>query len=64
MNNFKINRMYDTDEIAIEKLRKREIDGMVFTDLYPSNFLDKVIGNDFEKTFFISLMVIMIMLVF
>jgi TRAP-type uncharacterized transport system substrate-binding protein len=53
MNNFKINRIYDTDEIAIEKLRKREIDGMVFTDLYPSNFLDKVIGNDFEKTFFI-----------
>ena len=53
LNNFKIQRYYDTDEIAIEKLRNREIDGMVFTDLYPSNFLDRIIGNDFEKTFFI-----------
>jgi hypothetical protein len=51
LNDIKIKRYYDSDEIAIEKLRNREIDGMIFTDLYPSNFLDKIIGNDFEKTF-------------
>ena len=51
LNDIKVKRYYDNDNIAIEKLRNREIDGMVFTDLYPSNFLDKIIGNDFEKTF-------------
>ena len=51
LNDIKVKRYYDNDDIAIEKLRNREIDGMVFTDLYPSNFLDKIIGNDFEKTF-------------
>ncbi len=53
LNNFKINRYYDSDDIAIEKLRKKEIDAMIFTDLYPSNFLNKIFENDFEKTFFI-----------
>ena len=52
-NDIKIERYYDSDEIAIKKLRNREIDGMIFTDLYPSNFLDKIIENDIEKTFFI-----------
>ena len=51
LNDIKVKRYYDDDETAIEKLRNLEIDGMVFTDLYPSNFLDKIIGNDFEKTF-------------
>ena len=53
LNNVKINRYYDDDKIAIEKLRNREIDGMIFTDLFPSNFLNKIIENDLEKTFFI-----------
>jgi TRAP-type uncharacterized transport system substrate-binding protein len=47
----KISRYYDDDNTAIDKLRNREIDGMVFTDLYPSNFLNKIIENDLEKTF-------------
>jgi len=51
LNDIKVKRYYDNDEIAIEKLRNREIDGMIFTDLYPSNFLDKIIGNDIDKTF-------------
>ena len=51
LHDIKVKKYYDNDNIAIEKLRNREIDGMVFTDLYPSNFLDKIIGNDFEKTF-------------
>ena len=53
LNNFKIKRYYDTDEIAIEKLRNKEIDGMVFTDLYPSNFLNEKFGNSLNQTFFI-----------
>jgi TRAP-type uncharacterized transport system substrate-binding protein len=53
LNNFTIKRYYDTDEIAIEKLRNREIDGMIFTDLYPSNFLNKKFGNNLNQTFFI-----------
>ena len=51
LHDIKVKKYYDNDDIAIEKLRNLEIDGMVFTDLYPSNFLDKIIGNDFEKTF-------------
>ena len=47
----KVSRYYDDDNTAIDKLRNREIDGMVFTDLYPSNFLNKIIENDLEKTF-------------
>jgi TRAP-type uncharacterized transport system substrate-binding protein len=53
LNDIKIERFYDYDEIAIKKLQNREIDGMVFTDLYPSNFLDKIIGNNIENNFFI-----------
>lgn len=53
LNNFKINRYYDSDEIAIEKLRNKEIDGMIFTDLYPSNFLNEKIGNNLNQTFII-----------
>ena len=53
LNDIKIERFYDSDEIAIKKLQNREIDGMVFTDLYPSNFLDKIIGDNIENNFFI-----------
>ena len=53
LNNFKIERRYDKDLIAIEKLQNREIDGIIFTDLYPSNILNKIIGNNLEKSFFI-----------
>jgi TRAP-type uncharacterized transport system substrate-binding protein len=53
LKNFKIKRYYDTDKIAIEKLRNREIDGMIFTDLYPSNFLNNEFGNSLNQTFFI-----------
>ena len=53
LNNFKIERRYDKDLIAIDKLQNREIDGMIFTDLYPSNILNKIIGNNLEKTLFI-----------
>jgi TRAP-type uncharacterized transport system substrate-binding protein len=53
LNNFKIERRYDKDLIAIKKLQNREIDGMIFTDLYPSNILNKIIGNNIEKTLFI-----------
>jgi len=53
LNNIKINRFYDNDSVAIEKLRNKEIDGMVFTDLYPSNFLNKIFEDDLDKTFFI-----------
>jgi TRAP-type uncharacterized transport system substrate-binding protein len=53
LNNFTIKRYYYTDEIAIEKLRNKEIDGMIFTDLYPSNFLNKKFGNNLNQTFFI-----------
>jgi TRAP-type uncharacterized transport system substrate-binding protein len=53
LNNFKIERRYDKDLIAIDKLQNKEIDGMIFTDLYPSNILNKIIGNNIEKTLFI-----------
>jgi TRAP-type uncharacterized transport system substrate-binding protein len=53
LNNFKIDRFFDDDEVAIEKLRNQEIDGMVFTDLYPSNFLNKLFEDGLDKTFFI-----------
>jgi TRAP-type uncharacterized transport system substrate-binding protein len=53
LNNFKIKRFYDDDQVAIEKLRNQQIDGMVFTDLYPSNFLNKIFEEDLNKTFFI-----------
>ena len=53
LNNFKIERRYDKDLVAFEKLQNREIDGMIFTDLYPSNILNKIIGNNLEKIFFI-----------
>ena len=53
LNNIKIERFYDDDQVAIEKLRNQEIDGMVFTDLYPSNFLNKIFEEDLDKTFFI-----------
>ena len=53
LNNFKIERFYDDDQVAIEKLRNQQIDGMVFTDLYPSNFLNKIFEDDLDKTFFI-----------
>jgi TRAP-type uncharacterized transport system substrate-binding protein len=48
--NIKIKKYYDDDDIAIKKLINLEIDGMVFTDLYPSNFLNKIIGNDLNNT--------------
>ena len=53
LNNIKIERFYDDDQVAIEKLRNQQIDGMVFTDLYPSNFLNKIFEEDLDKTFFI-----------
>jgi TRAP-type uncharacterized transport system substrate-binding protein len=53
LNNFNIERFYDDDQVAIEKLRNKQIDGMVFTDLYPSNFLNKIFEQDLDKTFFI-----------
>jgi TRAP-type uncharacterized transport system substrate-binding protein len=53
LNNFKIERFYDDDKVAIEKLRNQQIDGMVFTDLYPSKFLNKIFEEDLDKTFFI-----------
>jgi TRAP-type uncharacterized transport system substrate-binding protein len=53
LNNIKIERFYDDDQVAIEKLRNKQIDGMVFTDLYPSNFLNKIFEEDLDKTFFI-----------
>ena len=53
MNNINIERFYDDDQVAIEKLRNKQIDGMVFTDLYPSNFLNKIFEEDLDKTFFI-----------
>lgn len=53
LNNFKIERFYDDDQVAIEKLRNKQIDGMVFTDLYPSNFLNKIFEDDLDNTFFI-----------
>ena len=53
LNNFKIERFYDDDKVAIEKLRNQQIDGMVFTDLYPSNFLNKIFEDDLDNTFFI-----------
>ena len=53
LNNIKIERLYDNDQDAIEKLRNKQIDGMVFTDLYPSNFLNKIFEDDLNDTFFI-----------
>ena len=53
MHEIKINKYYYDDDIAIQKLLNQEIDGMIFTDLYPSNFLDKLIENDLSKTFVI-----------
>ena len=53
LNNIKIERFYDDDQVAIEKLRNKQIDGIVFTDLYPSNFLNKIFEEDLDKTFFI-----------
>ena len=53
LNNFKIERFYDDDKVAIEKLRNQQIDGMVFTDLYPSNFLNKIFEDEINNTFFI-----------
>jgi TRAP-type uncharacterized transport system substrate-binding protein len=53
LNNIKIQRFYDSDEVAIQKLKNTEIDGMIFTDLYPSNFLNKIIGNNIQNNLFI-----------
>ena len=53
LNNIKIERFYDDDQVAIEKLRNQQIDGMVFTDLYPSNFLNKIFEDEINNTFFI-----------
>jgi TRAP-type uncharacterized transport system substrate-binding protein len=53
LNDFKIERFYDDDKVAIEKLRNQQIDAMVFTDLYPSNFLNKIFEDDLDNTFFI-----------
>ena len=53
LNNIKIQRFYDKDLIAIKKLQNKEIDGMIFTDLYPSNFLNNIIQNNIENDLFI-----------
>lgn len=45
----KVNKFNYSSEIAIQKLVSGEIDGMFFTDLYPSQFLDKVILDDLTK---------------
>jgi TRAP-type uncharacterized transport system substrate-binding protein len=50
LHNIQIKKYYDNDDIAIKKLINLEIDGMVFTDLYPSNFLNKIIGNDLNNS--------------
>ena len=50
MHDIQIKKYYDDDDIAIEKLVNLEIDGMIFTDLYPSNFLNKIIGNDLNNS--------------
>jgi len=53
LNNIKIERLYDNDQVAIKKLRNKQIDGMLFTDLYPSKFLNKIFENDLDNKFFI-----------
>ena len=53
LNDIKIQRFYDSDEKAIEKLQNKEIDGMIFTDLYPSNFLNNIIQNNIQNDLFI-----------
>jgi len=50
LHDIQIKKYYDDDDIAIEKLVNLEIDGMIFTDLYPSNFLNKIIGNDLNNS--------------
>lgn len=55
INNLKINNdieitpSYLDNEASFKKLAKGEIDGMFFTDLYPSQLLDKYIMDDIEK---------------
>jgi len=53
LNDIKIQRFYDKDIIAIKKLQNKEIDGMIFTDLYPSNFLNNIIQNNIQNDLFI-----------
>jgi TRAP-type uncharacterized transport system substrate-binding protein len=53
LNDIKIQRFYDSDEMAIKKLQNKEIDGMIFTDLYPSNFLNNIIQNNIQNDLFI-----------
>jgi TRAP-type uncharacterized transport system substrate-binding protein len=53
LNDAKVKRFYDSDEVAIKKLQNKEIDGMIFTDLYPSNFLNNIIENNIQNDLFI-----------
>ncbi len=53
LNDIKIQRFYDKDIVAIKKLQNKEIDGMIFTDLYPSNFLNNIIQNNIQNDLFI-----------
>jgi TRAP-type uncharacterized transport system substrate-binding protein len=53
LNDIKIQRFYDNDITAIKKLQNKEIDGMIFTDLYPSNFLNNIIQNNIQNDLFI-----------
>jgi TRAP-type uncharacterized transport system substrate-binding protein len=48
-DDIKVNRFNYPSQTAIEKLVSGEIDGMFFTDLYPSEFLDRIIVNDLTK---------------
>lgn len=59
VNNLKINNdleitpSYYGNEEAFEKLKKGEIDGMFFADLFPSEILGKYILEDLEKNLII-----------
>jgi len=50
-NDITINAFYDSADVAFKKLKKGEIDGMFFTDLYPSEILDKFVLDDLQKDF-------------
>lgn len=48
-NDIKVNQSNFNNETAFKKLINGEIDGMFYTDLYPSQTLDAIIGQDIEK---------------
>jgi len=48
-NDLKINASYDDSDTAFKKLINGQIDGMFYTDLYPSQMLDGIISQDLDK---------------